>query len=67
MRRRPVDSTSVRTVGWEDGVLEVEFASGSVYQYFLVPRRKFTALLKAPSIGGYVNRQIKPHHDFREV
>jgi hypothetical protein len=67
MRRRPVNSSSVRSVGWSDGTLELEYVSGCVYQYFDVPQPTFAALLAAPSIGAYVNEQIKPYYDFREI
>lgn len=37
MKRIPVSSTNVASVGYENQVLEVEFLNGSVYQYFYVP------------------------------
>jgi hypothetical protein len=67
MRRRPVDSSSVRSVGWFDGTLELEYVNGSVYQYFEVSQPTYAALLAAPSIGAYINKHIKPYYEFREV
>jgi hypothetical protein len=67
VRRRPVSSASVRTVGWSGGTLEIEFVSGDVYQYYEVPQPEFAALLAAESIGAHVNKHIKPHYKFREV
>lgn len=67
MRRRPVDSSSVRSVGWSDGTVELEYVNGHIYQYFAVPQPTYAALLAAPSIGAYVNKHIKPYYDFREV
>jgi hypothetical protein len=67
VRRRPVNSSSVRTVGWSDGTLEIEYVSGDVYQYYDVPQPEFAALLAAESIGAYVNKHIKPHYEFREI
>ncbi|WP_350274760.1 KTSC domain-containing protein [Kribbella sp. HUAS MG21] len=67
MRRRPVNSSSVRSVGWSDGTLELEYVNGDIYQYFDVPQPTYAALLAAPSIGAYVNKDIKPYYDFREV
>ncbi|MEU8224927.1 KTSC domain-containing protein [Kribbella sp. NPDC048915] len=66
MRRHPVNSSSVRSVGWAEGTLEVEYVSGDTYQYFDVPQPEFAALMAAPSIGTYVNRHIKPYYDVRE-
>lgn len=67
MRRRLVDSSSVRSVGWSDGTLELEYVNGSIYQYDDVPQTTFAALLAAPSIGAYVNTHIKPYYDYREI
>ena len=67
MRRRLVNSSSVRSVGWSDGTLELEYVNGSTYLYYDVPQTTFAALLAAPSIGTYVNTHIKPHFDYREV
>jgi hypothetical protein len=67
MRRRPVDSSSVRTIGWHDGTLEVEFVNGDVYQYFDVPELTYAGLVRADSVGRFINTRIKPHHEFREL
>ncbi|TCO11959.1 KTSC domain-containing protein [Kribbella steppae] len=67
MRRRLVNSSSVRSVGWSDGMLELEYVNGSIYQYDDVPQTTFAALLAAPSIGAYVNTHIKPYYDYREI
>ena len=67
MRRRLVNSSSVRSVGWSDGTLELEYANGDIYQYFDVPQPTYAALLAAPSIGAYVNKHIKPYYDVREL
>jgi hypothetical protein len=64
-----VESSAVASVGYEEATntLEVEFAGGSVYRYFGVPRSRVEALLAAPSIGGYVTRHIKPRYPYAEV
>ncbi|WP_112236690.1 KTSC domain-containing protein [Kribbella monticola] len=69
MRRRPVDSASVRSVGYSmsSRTLEIEFVNGSVYQYFDVPQPTYAGLLAASSIGNFVNTQIKPYYEFAEV
>lgn len=67
MRRRLVNSSSVRSIGWSDGTLELEYVNGSTYQYYDVPQTTFAALLAAPSIGAYVNTHIKPYYDYREI
>jgi hypothetical protein len=67
MRRRPVNSSSVRSVGWSDGTLELEYVNGYIYRYFDVPQPTYAALLAASSIGAYVNKHIKPYYDVREI
>ncbi|NEA35083.1 KTSC domain-containing protein [Streptomyces sp. SID13031] len=62
-------SASVKSVGYDvsSGTLELEYANGSVYQYFEVPQPTYAGLLAAPSIGNYVNTKIKPYFDSAEV
>ncbi|MEV8378372.1 KTSC domain-containing protein [Kribbella sp. NPDC056861] len=69
MRRRAVTSASVRSVGYDmaSETLEIEYVNGSVYQYYEVPQPTYAGLLAAPSIGNYVNTQIKPYFDVAEV
>lgn len=67
MKRENVESSSVRSVGYEQGVLEVEFLNGGVYQYVDVPPEEHAALLAADSIGRYVNLEIKPFYSVRQV
>jgi hypothetical protein len=69
MRRRPVESTSVRSIGYSTSTqtLEIEFVSGCIYQYFEVPQPTYAGLMAAPSIGNFVNTKIKPYYEFAEV
>lgn len=69
MRREPVQSSAVSAVGYDPATneLEIEYAHGDVYRYSLVPPSVRRALLAAPSIGSFVNREIKPHYPGREV
>jgi two-component system cell cycle response regulator DivK len=48
----------------ETGTLDIWYKDGDRYRYFEVPRDKYDALLVAPSIGAYVNAEIKPFHTF---
>jgi hypothetical protein len=69
IRRRPVDSTAVRSVGYDiaDWVLQVEFEGGGIYNYFRVPPEEHAKLMAAPSIGRYVSLEIKPYYEYEEV
>jgi hypothetical protein len=69
MKRTPVQSTSVLSVGYDPvtSELELEFRNGRVYRYSQVPRAAHRLLLQAPSIGEFVNMQIRPRFSAVEV
>lgn len=66
MRRQPIESSAISSVGYDprSEVLEVEFSSGAVYDYFGVPPGIYRSLLKAPSKGKYVSRRIRDRYRF---
>lgn len=61
MERYPVSSSNVAAVGYDPvtQTLEVEFLTGSVYQYFDVPQAVYAELMSAPSKGECLHRTIK--------
>jgi KTSC domain len=69
MRRQPVSSSAIASVGYDEdtAVLEVEFTSGEIYRYFTVTRREVDELLGAQSMGTYVNTAIKPRHGYEHI
>jgi hypothetical protein len=69
MHRNPVDSSSVRSVGYDpiERVLEVEYRPHRVYRYFDVPDDVYEGLVHASSIGRYVNYKIKERFRYEEV
>ncbi len=67
MHRIPVESSNLATVGFENGVLEIEFKHGGVYQYFNIPESVFLDLLKADSKGTYHNKYIKGHYQYAKI
>jgi hypothetical protein len=69
MKRKPVDSSSIISVGYDSAgqILELEFERGKVYQYFDVPEPVYKRLLESDSIGGFVNREIKDVYDYCEI
>lgn len=64
MNRQPVRSSNVASVGYDaqSRVLEAEFNTGAIYHYLGVPASEHSALLRASSIGGYLNANIKPRY-----
>jgi len=69
MKRRPVTSSAIASVGYDDEarVLEVEFTSAEVYRYFDVDPGEADELMTAESRGAYLNEQIKPRHRYEHV
>jgi hypothetical protein len=70
MKRQPVHSSAIRSVGYDTGkqVLEVEFVeTGHVYRYTGVPPRVYKALMKAASIGKYYNQYVKDRFSYEMV
>ena len=61
MKRVPVTSSTVASVGYDASTLtlEVEFKKGGVYQYFDVPQTVHVALVAAESVGAYLDANIK--------
>lgn len=61
MRRRLVDSSAIRSLGYDPAsqTLEVEFQSGSVYDYFGVTSRLWASFQAAPSKGKFFARKIR--------
>lgn len=59
----------MRSVGYEAGsrILEIEFQSGAVYQYFEVPVRVHKGLLQAESKGQYFNSEIREDYAWVRV
>ena len=64
MRREPFDSTAIASAGYETetGTLEVEFTSGAVYRYRLVPASVWRELRAAPSAGRYFSERIRDRY-----
>lgn len=69
MRRRRVESRTVRSVGYQrrSRVLEIEFQSGAVYQYADVPATVYEEFWKAESKGKYFNGEIREEYAFVRV
>ena len=61
MERLQVVSSNIRSVGYDPGssTLEVEFNSGSIYQYLNVAKDEYEGLMSASSKGRYFNTNIK--------
>jgi hypothetical protein len=69
MLREKVTSTSLASIGYDEdhAILEVEFRTGEVYQYYDVSIAVYDALMNADSIGAYFSNNIRPAYDFRHI
>lgn len=69
MERKTISSTNISAVGYDEasGTLEVEFANGSIYQYFDVPRHVYEEFLGAASAGSYLAKSIKGNYRFGRI
>ena len=69
MIRDPVASSNTASIGYDPDseTLEVEFTSGSVYQYFNVPSGLYDQLMAAPSKGQFLNVYIRNGYPYSRV
>ena len=69
MERQSVSSSNLRSVGYDENnqVREIEFQTGSIYEYFGVPQVVYTGLMNAPSKGTYHNENIRTSYRFRKI
>lgn len=66
MKLTAVKSSMLRAVGYDrkTGEMEVVFKTGDVYRYEKVPPSTYAALLKAKSIGAYMQENIIDVHPY---
>ena len=64
MDRINVRSSTVRSIGYDDAacVLEVEFHSGGLYQYFGMQKSVYDAFMSSSSKGRYLDQHIKDRY-----
>jgi hypothetical protein len=64
-----VESTTLVMVSYDDarGLLQLEFFSRAVYQYFSVPAAVHQSLLDASSKGRYFNQAIRERFPYRLI
>lgn len=69
MNRHPVSSTNIASIGYDaqSMTLEIEFSSGTVYQYFDVPEAVHKELISSDSKGQFFANQIKGGYRYGRV
>ncbi len=58
IERFAIDSTSIKSIGYQDGICVTEFSSGHLYAHPM-SEAQFTAYAQSPSKGRYFNTEIK--------
>ena len=69
MRRSPVSSSAISSVGYDrkEKTLELEFSSGGVYDYYEVPPKVYAALMSAESKGRFISEEIRGRYRSEKV
>ena len=70
MRRTPVQSEALRSIGYDVDMrtLEIEFTSGTIYRYFDVPDHLHIGLMRARSHGEFYASFIRnAGFDFEQI
>jgi len=69
MKRQPVTSSAITSVGYEAAshTLEIEFSSGTVYQYHDVETKIYRQLMQAASKGRFLDLYIREQYPFSRV
>lgn len=69
MRCEYVKSSGIKSIGYDpaEKVLEVEFLTGHVYQYFKVPKKIYLAFISADSKGRYFDYSIRDYYAFKKI
>ena len=69
MDRQSVSSSNIVSVGYDAAseTLEIEFQSGSVYQYYNIGQSTFDEFMAAPSKGKFFAYQIKNAFPYSRV
>ena len=67
MERDYVESSMIRSFGFENSTLEIEFNSGAIWQYFDVPESVYFEMKYASSCGKFFHANIKGQYAESQV
>ncbi len=76
MKRIPVESSDLASVGWEAGTLEVEFRAketkngikpAEIYQYFDVPEQVFRELMTLKKPGQLFYYKVRNRYRYERI
>ena len=69
MYRKPVKSSNVKSVGYDEMTmdLEIEFITGAIYRYSKVPEDVYVSFMTAPSIGSAIHQMLRGKYETQKV
>ena len=69
MKRHRVTSMTFASLGYDPArsVLEAEFCSGGIYDYYAVPNAVWRQFYEAPSKGEFFAAHIRDQYAFRKI
>lgn len=69
MEREYIESTMIRSFGYDSSssILEIEFKSGAIWQYFDVPESVYYEMKASSSCGKFFHSDIKGHYSELQV
>lgn len=69
MIRHSVQSSDIAAIGYDEKalILEIEFISGGIYQYFAVPVNLYSSLIQASSPGKYFHQNIRLEYKYAKI
>ena len=69
MYRIPINSSNIKSIGYDIqlAILEVEFNSNDIYQYFNVPEYLYQQFLNSSSHGQFLNDNIKYNYRYQKI
>ena len=65
MKKIKVNSTNIKSIGYENNVIEVTFIKGPTYRYLGTNKYLFECFLNASSKGKFLNNILKKFVCFR--
>jgi hypothetical protein len=69
MERKKVNSSQIRSVGYEAGsqTLEVEMSDGTIWQYTRVPTEVYRRFMAAPTIASYYRDNVEEDYSRKRI
>ncbi len=60
-------SSRIRSLSWDDGIMRVEFTRGGIYEYMGVPEQVYDDLTMSSSLGKAFDEAVKGKYPFTKL